>query len=212
MMNLSELHIIPKPYPVLVFDNVFPAQLARAAFASWPNDTWDNWFRYHDKHSLKYASKCGRDAPASCLLLLDKLSQFPLEEYYGPLKLPVCHFFPDMSYYAGGLHCVHSGGKLDCHIDALQHPIKNWVRVANLILYVTPAWSQEWGGHLNIHNEDQSIAHSVSPKFNRLVVFEPTPVAFHSVGAVSDTSEPRCSLATFFWKQGECNLNTTARF
>jgi hypothetical protein len=206
-MELSELHIIHEPFPVLVFNNVFPEALLRAVHASWPHPEWDNWFRYNDENSDQYGSKNGRECPPAALTVLDQLSIFPLHEYLGPLKLPKCDFFPDLSYHAGGLHCIRRGGKLNCHIDALQHPIKPWTRVVNLLLYVTPDWNISWGGELNLHREDQSIQDNLIPVFNRLVVFCPTNTALHSVSPVHDNERARCSLATFFWKNAPVHMS-----
>ena len=212
-MNLTDLNVISKPYPILVFDNVFPDSLVMAAHASWPHLEHDNWHRYNDENSVKYGSKDGRKSPPACLRLLDMMSEFPLQEFFGPLGLPKCDFFPDMSYHAGGLHCIQPGGRLKCHIDALSHPLRNWSRVANLLLYVTPGWQGSWGGGFSMHNMDKSFNRDILPSFNRLVIFVPTSVAYHSVGDISKGAKTRCALASFFWKHSnEAELNTVAKF
>lgn len=212
-MNLRDLQVISDPYPVLVFDNVFEPSLVRAAHAVWPHPEWDNWHRYNDKYSVKYGSKDGRQCPPPCLTLLDEMSRFPLQDFFGPLAIHNRHYFPDMSYHAGGLHCIQPGGKLDCHIDALSHPLRPWQRVANLLLYVNPNWQMEWGGGLVLHNPDKSFRDQLFPNFNRLVIFCPTDFAFHSVDPIAQEAQARCVLASFFWEHSlEAERNTTAKF
>jgi len=212
-MNLTDLQVISKPYPILVFDNVFPTSLLLAAHATWPHLEWDNWHRYNDENSIKYGSKDGRQAPPASLTLLDMMSAFPLQDFLGPLGLSKCDFFPDFSYHAGGLHCIQPGGKLGCHIDALSHPLRHWSRVVNLILYVTPGWKVDWGGEFVLHNDDKSFNSGIAPLFNRLVLFVPTNVAYHSVAPIDPKASTRCALASFFWKQtNNAELNTTANF
>ena len=212
-MNLRDLEVISHPFPILVFEDVFDPALVRAAYESWPHLGWDNWHRYNDKNSIKYGSKDGRQAPPPCLALLDMMSQFPLDDFIGPLRMEKVPYFPDMSYHAGGLHCIQPGGHLGCHIDALSHPLHPWNRVANLLLYINPEWRQSWGGQLTLHDESRQECKYVFPRFNRLVIFQPTDLALHSVSPIQSNALSRRVLASFFWQRAiGTEQNTTAEF
>ncbi len=209
----SNSRIELRPFKVAIFDDYFNPCLVQAACEEWPANDWFGWHKYSDGHASKYASRVARDIPASCLTLLDEMSKFPLFDLCPYFYQHGC--FPDMQgYYGGGLHMFTPGGMLDCHLDALNHPSKPWQRVVNLLLYIMPDWEASWGGQLNLHDADKRIVNTVQPKFNRLVLFQPTRTAWHSVSPISnECGQYRKSLATFFWKRGESvNSNTCAKF
>ena len=211
-MHFQQQTII-SPYRVEIIDDYFESSLVRAACEAWPRLDWDNWHKYSDKYADKYASKWGREAPIACLKLLDQMSEFPIKKICPGFRLAE-NYFPDYSFHAGGLHSYSPGGKLDIHVDALDHPIKNWQRVVNLLLYITPDWQEEWGGAFGIYNNSKELVHKINIKQNRLILFCPTETAFHGVDPISkECPVDRRSLATFFWRHGEKrNLNQVADF
>lgn len=209
---MSDSTIILEPFKVAVFDDYFNPCLVQAACEDWPTLDWVGWHKHSDGRAAKYASVVARGLPASCLALLDEMSVLPLTTLCPYFYQPGC--FPDMGeYHAGGLHMFVPGGVLDCHVDGTDHPTKPWQRIVNLVLCVTP-WKAEWGGQFNLHDKSTHIVNSIQPKFNRLVVFQPTTTARHSVSPVSlSCPHPRKNLVTSLWKQVESkNLNTVAKF
>ena len=50
----------------------------------------------------------------------------------------------------------------------------------NLLIYITPNWQDEWGGQLEIWDKDMKRkAHSISPIFNRCVIFNTDANSYH---------------------------------
>ncbi|XP_071381307.1 prolyl 3-hydroxylase OGFOD1 isoform X1 [Centroberyx affinis] len=86
-----------------------------------------------------------------------------------------------------------------CHDDELEGR-----RVA-FILYLVPPWQSSDGGTLDLfttdsHFQPQSIAKSLVPSLNTLVLFEVSPVSFHQVSEV--LSEDKCRLSLSGWFHG----------
>uniref|UniRef100_A0A3B4ZWQ3 Prolyl 3-hydroxylase OGFOD1 n=1 Tax=Stegastes partitus TaxID=144197 RepID=A0A3B4ZWQ3_9TELE len=86
-----------------------------------------------------------------------------------------------------------------CHDDELEGR-----RVA-FILYLVPPWQSSDGGTLDLYTTDsnfqpQSIAKSLVPSWNTLVLFEVSPVSFHQVSEV--LSQDKCRLSLSGWFHG----------
>ncbi|XP_003970033.2 prolyl 3-hydroxylase OGFOD1 [Takifugu rubripes] len=84
-----------------------------------------------------------------------------------------------------------------CHDDELEGR-----RVA-FILYLVPPWQSRDGGTLDLYSTDsdlqpQSIAKSLVPSLNTLVLFEVSPVSFHQVAEVLTKDKCRLSLSGWF--------------
>ncbi|XP_012736449.2 prolyl 3-hydroxylase OGFOD1 [Fundulus heteroclitus] len=95
-----------------------------------------------------------------------------------------------------------------CHDDELEGR-----RVA-FILYLVPPWQSSDGGSLDLYSTDgnfqpESIAKSLVPSWNTLVLFEVSPVSFHQVSEV--LSQDKCRLSLSGWFHGP-SLERPPRF
>ncbi|XP_047218342.1 prolyl 3-hydroxylase OGFOD1 [Girardinichthys multiradiatus] len=95
-----------------------------------------------------------------------------------------------------------------CHDDELEGR-----RVA-FILYLVPPWQSSDGGTLDLYSTDsnfqpESIAKSLVPSWNTLVLFEVSPVSFHQVSEV--LSQDKCRLSLSGWFHGH-SLERLPRF
>jgi len=79
---------------------------------------------------------------------------------------------PDYGLHGGGLHQHGTGGKLNVHLDYNLHPKLNLQRRLNIIVYVTPNWNPDWGGHLGLYDKKRKLVKAIEPKFNRAVIFD----------------------------------------
>jgi Rps23 Pro-64 3,4-dihydroxylase Tpa1-like proline 4-hydroxylase len=79
-------------------------------------------------------------------------------------------------------------------------------RKLNLIVYLNPNWQESWGGNLGLwsHNEEteqpKDCIISVTPLFNRAVLFDTTQNSWHGVteGITSPEGQYRKSLAFYY--------------
>lgn len=82
------------------------------------------------------------------------------------------HLQPDYGLHGGGLHQHGQGGKLNVHLDYNIHPKLNLQRRLNIIVYLTPDWNEEWGGHLGLYDSKLKLVKKIAPQFNRAVIFD----------------------------------------
>ena len=92
---------------------------------------------------------------------------------------------PD-DHRGAGVHQGKNGSFLDIHVDFSVHPILNLHRRLNLLIFLNKDWKPEYGGLLELWNEDVSIlGKSILPAYNRAVIFETTDTSYHGYDVIS---------------------------
>ena len=105
---------------------------------------------------------------------------------------------PDPSLYAGGLSAMGRGHFLGPHIDNSHEVSRKFYRTLNLLYYVSPNWSLENGGNLELWDSGVNRNVTIVSKFNRLVIMETNPDSWHSVSAVS-VDGLRCCVSNYYF-------------
>ncbi len=105
---------------------------------------------------------------------------------------------PDPSLYAGGLSAMCKGHFLGPHIDNSHDGSRKYYRTLNLLYYVTPQWSLESGGNLELWDKLVRRNATIVSCFNRLVIMETTPVSWHSVSEVRTDKVRKCISNYYF--------------
>jgi Rps23 Pro-64 3,4-dihydroxylase Tpa1-like proline 4-hydroxylase len=108
------------------------------------------------------------------------------------------HQRPDPSLYAGGLSLMTKNNFLNPHIDNSHDSERRFYRRLNLLYYVTPDWKPEYGGHLELWDNEVKNAVTIHSLFNRLVIMETNSNSWHSVNPVSYDSK-RCCVSNYYF-------------
>ena len=134
--------------------------------------------------------------PPACAELIRRLLCLRIGELMG-----LDDTFADWNCHGAGLHSSPPGASLGVHLDSDHHPLTGWQRACNAILFVNTGWKPDWGGAFELWSDDGSeCLKRITPRFNRLVLFEPSDISFHAV-ARNTGPEPRKTLATFYWQK-----------
>jgi hypothetical protein len=187
---------------LIIRHNALPRLMANAAESSFPEASWEHWFKYQTKDSVKLTSVDVCRIPYGCTTALHELAFNTFADILGN------DVFPDLSFYGGGLHSIPPEGFLNRHLDSQIHPTKPWLRRYSVVWYGNRSWTAEQGGVFSI--ETKEGLRSISPQFNTAVCFECTDTSWHSVSKVIGTDR-RNTLAVFFWEKERTERDSTMR-
>jgi hypothetical protein len=186
---LSALDAVPAetfrdapPFPHIFFDGLFdPALIAQihGLFPALPDDYWQK----NNDHGIevKWRSnwRSEYDIPEPAREVVRFLNSGPMLRALARLT-GIPHLIADPYYTGGGFNYIRRGGHLDVHVDGNWHDAMQVHRRLNLILYLNPAWRQEWGGQLKLYDDPNGEAKAfITPFTNRLFVFETHDYSFH---------------------------------
>ena len=104
----------------------------------------------------------------------------------------------DPHLYAGGISAMEEGHFLNPHIDnSHDHQQRNY-RVLNLLYYVTPDWTHDDGGNLELWDGRVIEQTEIVSRFNRLVLMSTNDTSFHSVSGVTGARR-RCCVSNYYF-------------
>lgn len=98
------------------------------------------------------------------------------------------YYNTDYGYY----HIVGPGGVLGSHVDHSHHSYLQIPHVLNIVVYLTKDWNDADGGALCLFDETgKNVVERIPCKFNRAVIFECSPRAFHGVEPIREGAHKR---------------------
>jgi len=179
--DLSTAYRHARPYPHVALDDFLPSPVAAALAGQFPspNDA-GVWTRLptddqRGKSSLRHESAL----PVAMRRLIHELNSHTMIEFLEDLS-GITGLLSDPRLVGGGIHQTHAGGKLSVHIDYSHHPQYQLQRRMNLILYLSPDWKEEYGGHFELWDERATACQArVLPVFNRCVIFSTSARSYH---------------------------------
>lgn len=177
-------------------DDVLPEEVARQIRAGFPDAS--KMMLRKSLRELKYVS-AQMDAHAPLLEEIIFAFQAPrvveiVKEITGLRSL-----YPDEHLYAGGISMMGPGHFLNPHLDNSHDKDREHYRVLNLLYYVSPGWSHEKGGNLEVWPQGtKAEPTTIVSRFNRLAVMVTNQHSWHSVSKnVSD--EQRCCVSNYYF-------------
>lgn len=203
--NIEGATVLQEPFPHCIVDDFFNEETARLLEKDFPSFNDDVWHRYRNPLEVKNASNNWNLFPP----LTYKIFQiFNLGIFRQLLKIKFnldCELYRDEGLHGGGWHMLGRGGKLNPHLDYFIHPKLGLQRKINLIVYLNHYWHEDWGGDFGLwegnvdSGKSGKLAKSVSPLFNRAVMFE-TSNSWHGIAKKikCPSGQYRKSLATYY--------------
>ena len=168
-----------KPFPHIVIDNFFNTNSLKEALSNFPKPSQVKWIEY-DNPLEKKMINCDKDVYHDSIRKI--INFLNSKEFLNFLETLTGNnnLIADADLVGGGLHQSTRGGKLDIHADFNVHYKTKNVRCINLILFLNDNWKEEYGGHLELWDQDMSeCEQKILPIFNRVVIFNTNETSYH---------------------------------
>ncbi len=191
------------PFPHCCFDNLVDDGLLRSVVGEFPSKSDSDWRRLEtpgNSHKKSITANFEHQLGPATQYLIRALSapvflRF-LEQLTGINGL-IC----DPYLHGGALHEIETGGFLGLHTDFNWQPHLKLYRRLNLLLYLNPDWKEEYGGHLELWDENMVVGKRFLPVWNRMIISSVTAKAFHGFphAIACPPSMSRRSLAMWYY-------------
>lgn len=104
----------------------------------------------------------------------------------------------DPTLYASGISLMGKDDFLNPHLDNSHDGDRKNYRVINLLYYISPNWSLQQGGNLELWDEKVTKQSTVVACFNRLVLMKTDRKSWHSVSRVTANAVRLCVSNYYF--------------
>lgn len=178
--SLSQRYTSATPYPHIVIDNFLPDSVI-----NWLSDSFPKPDPSKDRNFLNPKVEFRKRQVLWESFIPEHLTFFGFMN-----SAPVLKFLESLTgipgligdpYFAGGgFHEISTGGRLGLHADFRIHPVLKCQRRLNLLIYLNKDWDPDFGGELEIWDQNlQNCCHAIAPLFNRAVVFNTDERSYH---------------------------------
>jgi len=185
-ISISELIFNNYPFPYGKLDNFLHEDFAKKLqkeIVDIPSDSWD---RYDNPFEQKYTLRDKFNFPPLLKNLFQELTSEPFVSNLSELSGHSLMLDNTRNFW--GVHTYGPGDKLDIHVDAGLHPTLGLKKQVTLGIYLSYDWKEEYGCDLEIWRGENSAndganlierVDSISPLFNRLVLFTCNDYSWH---------------------------------
>ena len=204
--ELAGSYCFAEPYPHIVIDNFLPEDLAQKILDNFPEEA----LKHDVNHEGEYAGHHKRQIlPNDCNTFTREFFNFfnsaPILQFLEGLS-SIDGLIPDPYFEGGGLHETSKGGKLGIHADFRIQKKLSLSRRLNMLIYLNKDWQDDYEGKLEIWDSSvKTKFKSVSPVFNRCVVFSTDAESFHGHPEPLNTPDhiTRRSVALYYYTASE---------
>ncbi len=173
------IYAAAQPFPHVVIDGLFPADVLHQVLAEFPEPHGPQWRAFDNPRERKLATNDGWEIGDATAQLLAELNSAAMIDFLQELT-GVGGLVPDPHFIGGGLHQIEPGGHLQVHADFNRHPGTGLERRLNLLLYLNDDWEEEYEGALELWDRQMHRCEvKIAPLFNRCVVFNTTRTSYH---------------------------------
>lgn len=178
-----------------IIDDLFPVEVAERISRAFPKP--DSMRLMKSFREKKYTSK-NFDEFDPLMAEITFAFQDPRVVHSIERITGISEQMPDSSLYAGGLSAMAKGHHLGPHLDNSHDASRRYYRTLNLLYYITPNWSLENGGNLELWDSKVRSNVTIVSRFNRLAIMETTPTSWHSVSEVRVNGIRNCVSNYYF--------------
>ena len=193
-----------KPFPHLVFDNLFSPDLLELMLFDFDRLKSNDLLLYNNTNEKKFGTRPFTRLGHASQLYFNTIHSARFVSFLEQIT-GIEPLIADPGLNNGGLHAIPTGGKFAVHIDFNQHEYTKLDNRLVFITYLNKDWLPSYGGTLELWDiEEEKCEAEVSPIFGRSVLFahsskslhgHPTPVA-------APDRRPRRSAAAYFYTHG----------
>lgn len=188
-----------KPYKHIVIDDFLDAEIAESLYQNFPKMTQ---LRKHYKglNENKSEGSSFEQYHPDFVRVLDAIKGPEFVSWLEQVVQIDDLLLPD-DHRGAGVHQGRNGSFLDIHVDFSIHPILNLHRRLNLLIYLNKDWKEEYGGHLELWNEDVSVLEKkVLVGFNKAVIFQTTDTSYHGYDVINiPEDQSRKSIYSYYY-------------
>jgi hypothetical protein len=198
--SLSDKFMNEDPVPLIVLDNFLPTNCAKELeieIDSIPKEEWKKFTRrnsymeeYNKLFNVPVASNLVNQIHSSNVIkLLEKLSG-------------IDGLIPDPHFVGAGYSRSYRNDSLKIHTDFNWNETIKAHRALSLIIYLNSEWQDEYGGALEFKDKNNDkVIKSVSPLFNRAVIWKYDKLGFHGFPDPLNCPENTCrkTIRFFFY-------------
>lgn len=177
-------------------DDLLPNELCKSIYMAFPKDGAG----FFNRESFREKKRTSADLNAYDPILGEITYAFQDPKVVSKISKVIgfSQIEPDPKLYAGGLSMMFPGDFLNPHIDNSHDGERQRYRRLNLLYYVSPNWSIENGGNLELWDESRTYPKTIVAKTNRLAVMETNKESWHSVSQVM-VDRPRCCVSNYYF-------------
>jgi hypothetical protein len=202
--RLHPQYVANTPFPHIVIDDFFPEDVLQSILDEFPKPRGLDWQRFNNPNERKLALRGERQLGPVTRQFHWELNSQVFMEFLEQLT-GIKGLIPDPHLVGGGLHQIEPGGCLKIHADFNHHQRLKLDRRLNLLLYLNRDWKEEYGGHLELWDQEmKGCVRRVLPVFNRVVVFSTTDTSYHGHPNPLTCPEGRTrkSIAMYYYTNG----------
>jgi hypothetical protein len=208
MHDFGDFDLRKRPFRHFVGEQFVDPETVREINATWPSPDARGWWHelgsFSRKSALMFPNRLHEPAQRLAEALYSPPACNAISEMLGFRALPDPWFTdgPLVPRLGGGLHEIHLGGMLKMHVDFDRHP-SGLQRAANLLIYLTPGWQDEWGGALELGADgDRAV---IQPRGGTAVLFESNGQSWHGhpTPLACPDGVTRRSLALYYYRVPE---------
>ena len=192
-----------KPFPYFCIDNFLNEDFANEIHESFPTyqeaqQDGREFTAVNEKRKIQITDS-SKFSPA-IKKLDDLLASKEYVEMWSELT-DIPGLLADSELKGGGIHATNSGGHLDVHVDFNFNTQNQSYRRLNILLYFNKNWKEEYGGYLDIWDENVEKRYGCfEPKFNRAIGFLTSETSYHGVTPLACPPDVlRKSFASYYY-------------